>query len=309
MGNPITVYLVGATGRTGTSIADALLERKDEFKLIAPIRPASATKPAVASLRERGADVRVIDFATADHATLVAELRGVDAVVSTVLPFGEGPVQEALVRAAKEAGVKRFVPSDWATPCVPGVMRLHDVKAEIHDLIKELGLGYTFIDVGWWTQGLATFVDPAKSYLPQIAEYSVKLWGPGDVKTAATDLRDIGPYVARILADPRTLNKYVFIWGEEVNLNEVIALAEKVSGKKLDAERVSAEELEARLQSAEGLLVYVYEYQRSLWVRGDNTIANAKKAEYGGALDVKELYPDYKPRTLEQIIREYAAEL
>lgn len=42
-----------------------------------------------------------------------------------------------------------------------------------------------------------------------------------------------------------------------------------------------------------------FEYQYSLWFRGDNVVENAKKPEYGNALDARELYPDLKLRTLE----------
>ena len=50
------------------------------------------------------------------------------------------------------------------------------------------------------------------------------------------------------------------------------------------------------------------EYIWSIWVRGDNTVENAKKPEYGEALDARELYPDLKLRTLEDYAKElYAA--
>lgn len=35
----------------------------------------------------------------------------------------------------------------------------------------------------------------------------------------------------------------------------------------------------------------------SVYVRCDNTIENAKKEEYGGALNARELYPDFQPRS------------
>lgn len=80
-------------------------------------------------------------------------------------------MQTSVIKAAKIAGVKRFIPCDWGTACVPGVRYLFDQvcnsshisikvsnleefvsmkKSKYHDLIKELGLDYTFIDVGWW---------------------------------------------------------------------------------------------------------------------------------------------------------------
>ena len=135
------------------------------------------------------------------------------------------------------------------------------------------------------------------------------IWGTGDVKTAVADLRDIGRIVARVLTDKRTLNQYVFFWAQEVCLNEAIVFAEKILGKKLDLPHLSNEELECHIQSAEGFMVFMYEYQRSLWIRGDNTIANAKRPEYGGALDARELYPNFEPIKLEQVMSEFAAGL
>ena len=153
---------------------------------------------------------------------------------------------------------------------------------------------------------MAIFVDKSKSEYPQATEHYVTVYGTGDVKTAITDLRDIGRVVARILADTRTLNQYVFIWAEEVTISEAIALAEKALGKKLEQPHVGADDLEQRLREADDLTSLAYEYMRSLWVRGDNTIANAKRPEYGGALDARKLYPDIKLRTLEQVVQECA---
>lgn len=135
------------------------------------------------------------------------------------------------------------------------------------------------------------------------------IYGSGDVKGAITDRRDVGEFVARIIADDRTLNRYVFVWGEEITLNEIYALGEKVHGKKVDPPplHVSADEIEQRSKTAEGFMLIMNEYMLSGWVRGDNTLENAKRPEYGGALDARELYPDIKVRTLEQAMREAAA--
>ena len=59
----------------------------------------------------------------------------------------------------------------------------------------------------------------------------------------------------------------------------------------------------------DGVMAFVYEYIRSLRIRGDNTIANARRPDYGGALDARELYPDIKLRILEQVMQEFAADL
>lgn len=43
------------------------------------------------------------------------------------------------------------------------------------------------------------------------------------------------------------------------------------------------------------------QYINSKFIRGDNTLENAK---YLGYLDARELYPDFKPRTFEECVRE-----
>ena len=42
-------------------------------------------------------------------------------------------------------------------------------------------------------------------------------------------------------------------------------------------------------------------------VRGDNTVTNA--IEIGGALDCRELYPDYKPMNAEEFAKQFYKEL
>jgi hypothetical protein len=53
------------------------------------------------------------------------------------------------------------------------------------------------------------YTDEKKAYVPWLYEASRYVYNDGVVKTAYTDLGDIGQFVARIVADPRTLNQYV----------------------------------------------------------------------------------------------------
>lgn len=66
-----------------------------------------------------------------------------------------------------------------------------------------------------------------------LADRSRFAGGTGDVKVAFTSRIDIGRFVARIIADPRTLNKSVFCHADEVTLNEVYDVANKISGEDL----------------------------------------------------------------------------
>lgn len=50
--------------------------------------------------------------------------------------------------------------------------------------------------------------------------------------------------------------------------------------------------------------VYMQQYIHSRWVRGDNTLVNAK---YLGYLDARELYPDFHPISFEDFVKELLA--
>ncbi|KAL5514230.1 hypothetical protein ACEPAG_2318 [Sanghuangporus baumii] len=290
-----SVLVIGATGATGSSIVDGLLENGN-FTVIAGVRPSSAEKPEIEILKSRGVEIRIIDLENWTVDQIAKQLKGMNTVISTIY-FTAIPRQKLLADACKKAAVKRFVPDDWATACVRGVRQVHDEKLAIHDYVKEIGIGFTFIDVGWWMQVTPPFIDVKfpSSVLKKVMTSRI---GSGNVKCAVIDKRDIGKFVARIIADDRTLNRYVFCWAQEVTLNEAIALAERVSGSAIDIENVSADEMANEVEMAKlvkdpndkypALTDYVY----SLWVRGDNTVENAKKKEYGGALDARELYPD-----------------
>jgi len=306
MSQPQTVFLVGATGRTGSSIIDALLD-DTKFHVIAATRPASASKPAVEALKARGAEIRIVDLETESPEQLQEHLKGVDTVISAI-DWTQFSFQKPLIRASKAAGVRRFIPCDWGSPCIPGIVWSFDLKATFQELIKEIGLGYTFIDVGMWYQAIVPVIDPTKEFLPGFAEITRTIFGSGDVKSSFTDLKDIGKFASRIISDERTLNKYVFCWAEQRTQNEVFALAERIVGRPIPVkETIPAENVLVIASEAppkSGQRGY-FQLMHSMFVRGDNTVENAKKKEYGGALDARELYPDFQPRSLESYATEY----
>ena len=138
------------------------------------------------------------------------------------------------------------------------------------------------------------------------------IYGSGDVKLALTDVRDIGKFVAEIIDDERTLNRYVFCWGDEKTQNEIWEIARKTKadagGGPLKAKPIfeSEEDVLTKIKNAkDGSLTQIGEqYNLSMYIRGDNNVASAKKPEYGGALDARELYPHIKVSSAEDIAKE-----
>ena len=93
--------------------------------VIAGVRPSSMSKPDVNALKSRGVEVRILDTENWSIEQLAGKMHNVDIVISAYTAEYLDS-QRSLVDAAKKAGVKRFIPNDWATACVPGVRKFHD---------------------------------------------------------------------------------------------------------------------------------------------------------------------------------------
>lgn len=105
-------------------------------------------------------------------------------------------------------------------------------KRDVLDRIQRLHLPYTVIDVGLWYQISVPRLPSGR------LDYAVLLpprllAGDGTVQSAITDVRDVGRYVARIIADSRTVNKKVFAYSELWAMNDVFDRMEALSGEKI----------------------------------------------------------------------------
>ena len=69
-------------------------------------------------------------------------LTGSDVVISTIAASALG-VQQAVAEAAKEAGVKLFVPSEFGSVTEGSTEGLKGSKATVQDQLKAVGIPYT----------------------------------------------------------------------------------------------------------------------------------------------------------------------
>ncbi|KAF4976948.1 hypothetical protein FZEAL_6452 [Fusarium zealandicum] len=304
------VAIAGATGEIGRSIVDGLMNSSADFEITALVRPSSIDKPEVKKIKSQGVSTVSIDL-LGPREELVKALSDQDVVICAV-GFYLTQEQYLLAEAAKDAGVKRFVPNTFGPSCPPaGVMLIREMKEEIINHIKKMYLPYTVIDVGLWYQITLPRL-PSGKIDNALAFPSSQVSGDGHSPSSLTDLRDVGKYVARIIADDRTLNKYVFAHNEEWTQEQVYSQLEKVSGEKVPRNVVSQKEVEAAIaagqaayesdKSMQGLTGLVYpQYLNCEWVRGDNLPGRAK---YLGYLDTKELYPDFEHVRFEDYVHE-----
>lgn len=88
------------------------------------VRPESLSKPTVEEYKTKGATVHAVDVEKSTAAELAEIFKGIDTVISCLsypLPF---IIQNTVVDACKLAGVKRFVPSEWATANKKGTIEM-----------------------------------------------------------------------------------------------------------------------------------------------------------------------------------------
>ncbi|KAL0932189.1 isoflavone reductase family protein [Colletotrichum truncatum] len=302
----IRVAIVGATGETGGSITNALLESTDvkfwSQEVTALARPESIQKPAYTELKQRSVTIVPANL-NGPQDDLVKVLRGIDVVVSAIA-FTSLSDEIPLANASKAAGVKRFVQSALMVVIPPrGVVDFREKKDDILSHILKIRLPYTYIDAGWWYQIAFPRLPSGKIDYAIPSDYSGNLLGAdGNVPIALADIRDVGRYVARVIADPRTINKKVFVYSEVLPQNQIYEAFEKASGEKLERQYISETELLSNIEAARSLANTNPENSdavrqfvkgqllHSIAIRGDNTPENA---EYLGYLDGKALYPDF----------------
>jgi hypothetical protein len=101
--------------------------------------------------------------------------------------------------------------------------------------VKKLHLPYTIIDVGFWYQLMLPRLPSGRiDYALPITLGGIA--GDGNTSCAFTD---VGKWVARIIADPRTLNKMIFAYNAVLTMNQVYDTLEVASGEKVDRNYVS----------------------------------------------------------------------
>ncbi|PKY21213.1 NAD(P)-binding protein [Rhizophagus irregularis] len=221
-----TVAIAGGTGTLGYAIAEAFLNDGSYNVKILRRKPENENEKAK-SLASKGAEIVYADYS--QHDDLVKALKGTDVVVSTLNfdPKGAGfyDSQAPLLAAAKDASVKRFIPSEYGAIFKTGAHVLIDDKIKFGEEVEKSGLEYTYIYVGLFQEYFgwlgydiknkkATFYDDGSKIFP------------------TTSLHDIGKYTVETLKIPEARNGHINVAGANLSLNEYLEIFEKVTGSK-----------------------------------------------------------------------------
>jgi uncharacterized protein YbjT (DUF2867 family) len=291
--------IVGATGHLGRELVKACQERRSQVHVL--VRPATRRDPAKMKPLE-GAGATIHEGELADYDSLLRACRAVDVVISAVggMQIGEeGP----LLEAAKEAGVQRFVPSDFGLdPAVtgPGSCVLFDAKAAVQRSIKASGIPYTFIHSnGFFTYWAFTLGDLTRLGGP-LPPPEVNVYGDGNVVGALTSLPDVARVTVRAAHDPLLRNKEIRITANTITQNFLIALWQTTSARTVQRTSVPEHELETIIAGAtapeQAMALIGSQLHRSMWIRGDSV------KRVPTALEATEVYPDIEFQTIEQAL-------
>ncbi|KAI1333935.1 hypothetical protein F5Y15DRAFT_421400 [Xylariaceae sp. FL0016] len=231
------VAVAGASGNLGRAVAEELV--KAGFDVTALTRESSS------STYPSGVTPKGVDYGSVE--SLTAALQGQDAVVSTVATMATGG-QQLLVDAAVAAGVKRLIPSEFGINSrilgSSAIGKILQGKIKTLDYINEKskenpGFTWTGISTGlffdWGLEHGSIGLDKASK--------TATIYDSGNEPVAASNLPFIGKAIAAILADPgKTVNRYITIASFNPTQNELLAIAEKVTGQKWTVNRVAAAE-------------------------------------------------------------------
>lgn len=298
------IVVAGAAGKLGRLVAGELL-RHPGVRVRLLVRDPS--KAELDSLRGDRTEIVVLDATNATDAARADAVRGAFAVVSTLQGGPDVIVdgQLALLRAAKAAGARRFVPSDYSYNIftLPEGINVNSdwrrtfaahAAAEATDTFQTVHvLQGIFTDAA--VLGFLGVLDAANGV--------VRYWGDGKTPIDWTTWEDTARFVAAAAIDDRKVPEHLFVAGERMDILTFARTWEAAHGLKLTLERRgSLEELAA-------------ETTRQLTTQRDNMFAwlplMYARGVFGGQALLGELhnarYPHIRPEAVAQAMARGAA--
>lgn len=220
------IVLAGSTGALGQIIAQSLLQNGAHLRAL--IRK-GANAAAVQELKTQGAEIIEVDFAAIDE--LKKACTGARCVVSALSGVGNViiDIQANLLKAAVEAGVPRFIPSDFCIDYIKlpeGSNRNLDLRRTFNRLLDESPIKGTSILNGMFTD-LLTGQAPVVLFGIKRIIY----WGSANQPLDFTTMRDAAIYTAAAAMDATT-PRYLKIAGDVCTIRDLQAAATQASGKK-----------------------------------------------------------------------------
>jgi uncharacterized protein YbjT (DUF2867 family) len=220
------IAVAGANGDLGGRIIAELVRLGTKPRAL--VREGVTTSPL-------GAETVVVDYN--DPQSLLSACRGVHCVVSALSGLREVIVdaQSALLTAAVDAGVQRFIPSDY---CID-YTRLPDGSNRNLDLRREFGrrLDAAPIAATSVLNGMFTDLLLKEAPLIQAGLKRVLYWGAADQLLDFTTIDNTAAFTARAALDGDT-PRYLRIAGNVVSSRDLAQAASRATGHRFKPTKV-----------------------------------------------------------------------
>ena len=219
-----TVLVAGATGDLGQRIVGELLRNDTLVRVLT--RPGSGKAHGIYGGQDR-VEIHEVDYT--DAPAMVSALSGVDAVVSAV--SGARPViidiQRALLTAAVDAGVARFIPSDYSADyrrIAPGSNRNFELRREFAAELDAAPIRVTSVLNG-------AFADMLTGQAPMIlfSRHRVLYWSSPDQVLDFTTKDDVARVVALVALDADA-PRVVEVAGDRVTARTIAQTMTELTG-------------------------------------------------------------------------------
>lgn len=226
--SPYTSFAVAGAGPTiGGRIVKALVDQG--ASVVALLRPSSTS---ISSPLLEGAKIATADYADVKAVASILRENKTQVVISA-LAYGALSSQSTLADAAKEAGVKLFVPSEFGMPTEGGKAAHTVTKSQFADYLKSSGIPSLRIYTGMFMEFIPQFtgVDLGKFLV----------LGKGEASFSTTALDDVAGFTAHVLTTlpPAKLHDASFrVEGERTSFNKVGALY--TASKNITVEHVTS---------------------------------------------------------------------
>ncbi|KAA1474802.1 NAD-P-binding protein [Dentipellis sp. KUC8613] len=284
-----TTFALAGVGNIGSFIANDFLARKaaGQVKRVVILTRSSTDDEKNKKFERKGAEVITIDYSS--KASLISALSGIEVVISTI-NLGALDSQFALIDAAKDAGVKLFVPSEFGTPTDDIMNGPRSPKRKAKEQLKKLDLPYVLVYTGAFSDTIFSAkigLDPASG--------KVTVGGDGSATVSFTSRPDIARYAGYVLtgfsAQKLEWRKFQ-IEGDRLSFNEVFEKYSAKTGNKVEVSYRSIAELEEAVEKNPGdvksrlLLIFAH---------GDGIVGKKEDVTNGE-------FPGWHPKTVLDIL-------
>ncbi|TFK51515.1 NAD-binding protein [Heliocybe sulcata] len=232
-------FAIAGVGRIGEFVAEELLKLKPDGRVSSVVILTRGRSDAtLEKLSSLGATIVPVDWSSPSTITSALASAHIEVVISG-LPVPAHHLQPTLADAAKQAGVKLFLPSEWGSnTTATGDNGKDDFSAamqKMHKKLREIDLPYALVANGYWSDFI--FIPNYSLWGWNVPEGKVDIWGKGDGPISFTTRRDVARFVAHILT---TLPPEQLYWkdfsleGDRKTLNEICQGYQAKTGKKLE---------------------------------------------------------------------------